>query len=337
MSSFRSFRTQSDAYAQVIPAQSHVHAFGHIQHSVIPMEPQMAEHKFGGDWTDVKLAKLEKYLRAYRMIFSGNERARHFRTWYVDAFAGTGSRAMSVRRGAATRLFGGDVYNDDDTKRYRAGSARIALGLQDPFQNYLFIEKSRSRVSELKKMIEREHPGLVSRCDFRQGDANQVLKRWCQKRDWSKERAVVFLDPYGMQVDWSTVRALGATKGVDLWYLFPLGVGVARLLKRDGKLDESWEKRLDSVFGTKEWRKRFYETTEWEGLFGPLKTVERDAPTEKIEAFIHERLKSCFAGAAKGLILRNSKSSPLYCLCFAAANEHAAKTAIKIAKEILAD
>ena len=298
----------------------------------------MAEHKFGGDWTDVKLAKLEKYLRAYRTIFSGNERARHFKTWYVDAFAGTGSRAIEDSAGdPAERLFADDVYEDAEIKGYRDGSARIALGLQDPFHNYLFIDKSRSRVKELKQTIQRDHPTLMPRCDFEQGDANAVLKTWCQERDWTKERALVFLDPYGMQVEWTTVQALASTKGVDLWYLFPLGVGVARLLKHDGEIDESWQKALDSVFGTRDWRTRFYETTVTAGLFGPLETVERDAPAEKIQAFIEERLKGCFAGVAEGLFLRNSKSSPLYSLCFAAANERGAKTAIKIAKEILAD
>lgn len=298
----------------------------------------MADHKFGGDWTDVKLAKLEKYLKAYRTIFSGNEKARHFKTWYVDAFAGTGSRTTAdVPRNRNALLFADDVYEDSEIKGYRDGSAKIALGLSDPFHNYLFIEKSRSRVGELKSLIEKDHPGLVSRCDLRQGDANEVLKTWCGERDWKKERAVVFLDPYGMQVSWSTIQTLGATKGIDLWYLFPLGVGVARLLKHDGKLDASWQDSLDSVFGTKDWRTRFYETKETESLFGTLQTVERDAPTEKIQGFIQERLKTCFAGVAKGLVLMNSKSSPLYSLCFAAANERGAPTAIKIAKEILAD
>jgi hypothetical protein len=68
-----------------------------------------------------------------------------------------------------------------------------------------------------------------------------------------------------------------------------LSVGVARLLKRDGKLDESWQKLLDSVFGTRDWQTRFYETKVTERLFGPLETVERDAPAEKIHAFIQER------------------------------------------------
>jgi three-Cys-motif partner protein len=53
----------------------------------------MAEHLFGGDWTEVKLARLDKYLKAYRTIFTGNVKARYFKTWYVDAFAGTGSRS----------------------------------------------------------------------------------------------------------------------------------------------------------------------------------------------------------------------------------------------------
>ena len=297
----------------------------------------MAEHKFGGDWTDIKLGKLEKYLRAYRTIFSGNERARHFKTWYVDAFAGTGSRTIAGASDSENEPLFDDVYEDAEIKGYRDGSARIALGLQDPFHKYLFIDKARGRLSELKKMIQSDHPALAPRCEFEQGDANGVLKTWCLRRDWTKERAVVFLDPYGMQVEWTTVQALAATKGIDLWYLFPLGVGVARLLKRDGKLDESWQKSLDSVFGTRDWQNRFYETKVSEGLFGSLETVERDAPAEKIQAFIQERLKSCFAGVAEGLFLRNSKSSPLYLLCFAASNERGAKTAIKIAKEILAD
>lgn len=38
---------------------------------------------------------------------------------------------------------------------------------------------------------------MSSRCILEVGDANQHLKAWCRKRDWDRERAVVFLDPYG--------------------------------------------------------------------------------------------------------------------------------------------
>jgi len=165
------------------------------------------------------------------------------------------------------------------------------------------------------------------------------LKAWCRERDWKKERAVVFLDPYGMQVEWSTIEALAATKAVDLWYLFPLGVGVARLLTHHGDIDESWQRRLDLLFGTKEWRAEFYRVNVSQtDLFGQShETVERDAPIAKIAAFIQARLAAVFEKAAKGLVLRNSRSSPLYLLCFAAANKRGAPTALKIAQDILAD
>ncbi len=52
---------------------------------------------------------------------------------------------------------------------------------------------------------------------------------------------MVFLDPYGMQVEWSTIEALAATKAIDLWYLFPLGVGVARLLTHRWRYPRSVE------------------------------------------------------------------------------------------------
>ncbi len=71
-------------------------------------------------------------------------------------------------------------------------------------------------------------------------------------------------------------------------------------------------------------------------LFGNTReTVERDAPVAKIEAFIHKRLDEAFVQAVKGKVLKNSRQSPLYLLCFAAANEIGAPTAVKIARDIL--
>ncbi len=198
----------------------------------------MVEHIFGGDWTDKKLECLQAYLAEYRKIFERNERARHFRTWYVDAFAGTGSRVNKKHSPAISPLFE-DVYKDKVSERYKEGSAIRALALKSPFDRYLFVEKSRTRVGELERSIRAGYPMLASRCEFDPRDANESLQHWCAHRDWRHERAVVFLDPYGMQVRWKTIEMLGATNAVDLWYLFPLGSGVLRLLRRDGEIEES--------------------------------------------------------------------------------------------------
>jgi three-Cys-motif partner protein len=91
-----------------------------------------------------------------------------------------------------------DVYGDSEAGEYRDGSARIALGLEDPFDKYLFIEKSAHRIRTLRENLSKAYPDRIVRCSFEQGEANEVIREWLTKRNWKRERAVVFLDPYGM-------------------------------------------------------------------------------------------------------------------------------------------
>jgi len=72
-----------------------------------------------------------------------------------------------------------------------------------------------------------------------------------------------------MQVNWETIKAIANTEAIDLWYLFPFGIGVNRLLKKDaGKMPVSWEAKLNSIFGTNEWKEAFYSETQETTLFG---------------------------------------------------------------------
>ena len=111
-------------------------------------------------WTERKLKCLRDYLTAHRKIFTVNPKARYFDTWYVDAFAGTGSR--SNRRATRSTLEGffADAYEDVEAQEYQDGSAKIALALASPFDSYLFIEKSKARVAELQSVIQAEFPHL---------------------------------------------------------------------------------------------------------------------------------------------------------------------------------
>src|SRR5215208_4586774 len=131
----------------------------------------MVEHSFGGPWTERKLKCLRDYLNAYRTIFTGNPRARYFRTWYIDAFAGTGSRSTAS---AYAPLL--DIYDDTEAREYQDGSAKIALGLTSPFDRYLFIEKSPKRAGELRRVIKEEFLPLDNRCEIRTGEANAEIK-----------------------------------------------------------------------------------------------------------------------------------------------------------------
>lgn len=288
------------------------------------------EHRFGGPWTDEKLEAVRKYLQAYRTIFAANRQARHFRTIYVDAFAGSGYRSPTqVESDESLSLFG-----DPDAEAFRKGSAVIALETDPPFHEYIFVEKDPVRAAELET-LKREFPALSGHINVIPEEANTCLRKLCRETDWNGNRAVVFLDPYGMSVDWSTIEALAATRGVDLWYLFPLGQGVNRLLTKTpptGALGN----RLTRIFGTSEWKAAFYDTPDQGHLFGEEGGLEKVATFETIGDFLLQRLRTAFPHVAPNpRPLLNSKNSPIYLLAFAASNPKGGPTAVKIASHIL--
>lgn len=72
--------------------------------------------------------------------------------------------------------------------------------------------------------------------EFRCSDANEeVVKMSKALKANPKLRAMVLLDPFGMQVSWDTIASLANTH-TDLWILIPTGVIVNRLLDRKGEL-----------------------------------------------------------------------------------------------------
>lgn len=291
------------------------------------------EHAFGGNWTDEKLKRLAKYLHAYTTIFRGNPKARMLTTTYVDAFAGTGYRTRGQRLDDGTMLF--KELSEPESVKFLKGSARIALEVEPPFANYIFIEKDSEHAAELEK-LEQEFPQKAATISIVRSDANEYLKHWCRTTNWASNRAVVFLDPYGMEVEWPLVEAIAQTQAIDLWLLFPLGIAVNRLLTRRGPPSGAWADRLDRMFGTPEWRREFYSHSTERTLFGPVQNNKKRANFEKIGAYFVSRLKEVFHAVEENpLPLCNRKNVPLYLLCFAAGNPKGAPTAVKIARHLL--
>jgi three-Cys-motif partner protein len=295
---------------------------------------QMAQHEFGGDWTADKLERVRKYLVEYVKIFNANERARQYLvTNYVDAFAGTGYRTPSHRSQQTGQQL--PELAEADNQNFLQGSARIALGVKPPFQRYLFIERDPDRAHELER-LKLEFPGIAGRIRVEVAEANEFLMDWCAKTNWTTNRAVVFLDPYGMQVDWSLLKAIANTKAIDLWLLFPLGMAVNRLLTKNEPPPEEWSQALTRTFGTDKWRSEFYSQRKLLTLFGEEDVEIRQANFAQISQFFVARLKSIFTAVADNpLPLLNSKNVPLYLLCFASGNPQGAPTAIRIARHIL--
>jgi three-Cys-motif partner protein len=292
------------------------------------MAKETQQRLFGGNWTQEKLEKLTQYLRAYTKIFERNPRAAFFDTTYVDAFAGTGTLHAPEQPGGMFPDLSADVED------YQKGSVRRALEVEPQFDHYIFIEKDKKRFAELQE-IKSDFPSRDIR--LANEDANEFLRKWCGKFDSSKSRAVVFLDPFGANVDWDVTKLIAKTKAIDLWLLFPL-FAVNRMLIKDQKPPRSWADRLTQIFGTADWEKEFYTSKKDQfPLFetGQFEKMVKVADARKISDFFTRRLKNEFIAVATPLILYNSRHSPLYLFCFAAGNEKGAPTALKIAEYLL--
>jgi len=292
---------------------------------------KQSQQNFGGEWTMEKLERVRKYLVAYTTIMKD----RNFRFAYIDAFAGTGYQTRKRDDNPSELMF--PEIAEQEIQDFLDGSARIALQVQPRFQKYIFIEKDNNRFADLQK-LKVEFPLLQDDIELVQSDANMYLKDLCLNRNWKSHRAVLFLDPYGMEVDWDTITAIAKTKAIDLWLLFPLGVAVNRLLKRDGNIDTILRSKLDRFFGTADWYDVFYQTLPTETLFGQETVTRKISDFKSIAQYFVERLQTVFKEgrvANNPLPLYNSRNNPLYLLCFASGNPRGAPTAVKIAQHIL--
>lgn len=272
----------------------------------------MPEQSFGGSWTDEKIDLLRRYLEFYCTAL----KKQSFRLMYIDAFAGIGGRSVRGPDPDLGRLPGLPEIDD-----FVHGSARVALEIDDrPFDTLAFIEKDTRRFEVLRRLGQ-EYPDRENAIRFLNADANEAVQEICRNTDWQSTRAVAFLDPFGMQVSWQTIEAIAATKAIDLWYLFPTGMGVGRMTPRSGDVPDAWAQRLDICCGDPGWRQVVYEQDPQRALFDDDGSgVQKSASLEAIERYILDRLRTCFAGAGKRGWRLYHGNTWMYSLVFAVGN-----------------
>lgn len=288
----------------------------------------MKAQRFGSAHTEKKLQLVAAYLKAFATAM----KKQSFTKIYVDAFAGTGAWQSRTNLGdAQVRLL--------DVETISEGSVARALRVEPPFGRYLFIEKSRKKSSALARLGD-QFPALRERIEVVPRDANEALREFCAKTDWSRTRAVVFLDPFGFQVEWATAEALARTEAVDLWYLVPTGIGINRQIGRDGQIHLDGGKRVDIMLGTTEWRSRWVTTeADQVNLFGePIARSAKSGGVEEIAEFVLDRLAGIFkGGVAKYALPLGSHGQAWYTLVFACANPSpkASQLAMRLANAVL--
>ena len=201
------------------------------------------------------------------------------------------------------------------------------------FDEYLFVEKDLEKCKSLDA-LRMEYPELSTRLIH--GDCNAVVLDWAASLDRRKDRGVVFLDPFKLEVNWTTVEALGRSGVVDLWLWFPLWV-VNRLLKRDGYPYGSHANALRRVYGSDAWKRLYHEESFMSDFWGEPKREIRREDRAAVVNLYREQMLGCFNNVSEssdGWFYRPD-GTPLYVLLFACANPRGSDVAMRIAKYLL--
>lgn len=258
---------------------------------------------FGGDHTVFKLAVLRLYGEAYAAVM---EHVPGLQGIYIDAFAGDG---MGMTR---------------DGVEYE-GSVSVCLNFNPPFSSLHFIEIDKSNVEQLKIIKASSTQEIV----IHHGNANAVLPDVVREIDWTNKRGLVFFDPFGMQLDWSTLEVVFNAALIDVWILFPVH-GIRRQLANSPEsVTPEAENRLNLFFGSNEWL-GIYETTT--DLFGfESEVLERNVKSGITDLYL-KKLRRIASYVGEPIKLYDKQSIHQFSLIFAMSNQ--SEKAIKLAKKI---
>jgi three-Cys-motif partner protein len=249
-----------------------------------------------GLWSEVKLAIIREYMPAYSKLVTGHK-LYHL---YIDGFAGFGLHE--------SRTSGAVIL----------GSPLIALNTVPPFREYHFIDMDAARVEQLLSYA----PGRGD-VHVHEGNCNEVLPRILPraKRE-NYRRALCLLDPYGIDIQWTTVQAVGRMKSVEIFLNFMvMDMNMNVLLHHPEKALPSQIERMNRFWGDESWRTAAYamQTT----LFGADEQVKLADSNEKIAGAYHNRLKRLagFEFVAEPLPFLNDQGATIYYLFFASPNK----------------
>ncbi|WP_426327768.1 three-Cys-motif partner protein TcmP [Pedobacter sp. R-06] len=271
-----------------------------------------SNNKFGGDWTQKKIEIITSYTSAYLTIMAGQK----FKLLYFDGFAGSGEIETineEAVTGAAIRI--------------------MDIGKPAGFDMYYFVELVKKYADNLRSTIAKRYGTskkyYVINSDFEK-KIDSLVSFLCREEN-KYYRVLAFVDPKGMQVRWKSLEKLQG-HGIDMWILVPIGMGVTRLLTKDGELSDEWILKLNDFLGmSKEEVLKYFYFPPQTDLFGDVSTKRHKHVVDKAAKLYQEKLNTVFKFVSKGFVLKNSKNSPMYHFFLASNN----KNAVKIANEVM--
>jgi len=265
-----------------------------------------------GPWGLIKAEIIDKYLKAFLQILNAQPWCKG--TIYVDAFAGS---AESVVRGTGELV---------------PGSAKRALALSPGFSEYHFIDLDEVKARELAALASGEDGTFVYHGDGNQVLTSFILPRLVYESYW---RGVVLLDPYGMDLDWSVVQALGLSESADVIINFPTMDMNRNALRKDAsRIELDAAARKVRWWGDESWQTEFY-SLDPQTRFWDIQPMVKVADNDSVVRAYCERLKSKagFKHVTEPFPVKNGTNAILYYLLLASQKAPAVKIMNQIAKK----
>jgi three-Cys-motif partner protein len=142
-----------------------------------------------------------------------------------------------------------------------------------------------------------------------------------------------------MQLEWSTLEKVAATKAIDVWFLFSLAGFYRQATRQLADIDEHKRAALTRMFGSDAWEKELYPKSIRDDLFDGISEEprRRSADVAGLEDYAKMRLETIFAAVLKPLPLplhRKPQRFSLF-LCISNDDPKAIGLATKIGNHIL--
>jgi three-Cys-motif partner protein len=254
-------------------------------------EPDGLQTRTSQDYVFYKLNSLTFYLKVTNTAMRDKWRNRY----YIDLESGPGKNTV-----------GSEII---------LGSPLIALTAEFPATHFWLNELDATANTALEQRVSASP--LRERVEIFQRDVNEVVSSVCSeinKRDRiSGSLNIAFLDPEGLELQWTTVEQLARITRMDLIINFSTG-GLFR------SIGKGYEQVVDLFFGTPAWRK----------IYRP-----NDNPVSKRRAlidFYRQRLESFGYHididpnlGGNDIAVNNSKNAQVYSMIFASKHELGAK------------
>lgn len=277
-------------------------------------------NNFGGDWTESKIEILVEYAQAYLSIMNIYADKYNWKLLYFDGFAGSGF----IEKG------------NDENRKVIIGATKRILDIENPrpFDRYYFVEKEPEIAKELiEKVINQYDDKIINVANTDCNEKIQSMGNFLKSKKGKNYKVLAYIDPCGMQLKWESLMALQELK-VDAWILVPTGMGVNRLLKKDGKISDAWIDKLEIFLGLPKEKiiEYFYSQSVVPTLFGDeIVTNKKEKAIEKSAELYQSRLKELFKFVTNPYILKNKSNSTMFHFYMVSNN----KNAVKIANEII--